>query len=51
MSDAACNQEYACGLEEGLDDVADPVIAQSKALVFEQPGVAALDRNRCDRGT
>ena len=38
-----CNQEYAGGLEQRLDDEAEPVIAQSEAPVLQHPGVAALD--------
>jgi len=41
---AACNHEYAGGLEQGLYDEAEPVVAQSEALVLEHPGIAALDR-------
>jgi hypothetical protein len=40
----ACNQKYACGLEQCLDDEAEPVIAQGKAPILEHPGIAALDR-------
>lgn len=29
---ALCNQEYAYSLEQGLDDKAEPVIAQGEAL-------------------
>src|SRR3954449_10098797 len=43
-SHASCNQEDACGLEQGLDDEAEPVIAQGEALVLQNPGVGALDR-------
>ena len=39
-----CNQECACGLEQRFDDVSEPVVAQAKALVLQQPGVGALDR-------
>src|SRR4051794_41616346 len=42
--DASCNQEDACGLEQGLDDEAEPVIAEGEALVLQDPGVGALDR-------
>lgn len=30
-----CNQEYAGGLEQRLDDEAEPVIAQREALVLQ----------------
>ena len=43
-SELACNQEYAGGLEQGLDDEAEPVVAQREAPVFEHPGIAALHR-------
>ena len=39
-----CNQEYACGLEQGLNDEATSVVAQRQSLVLQQPGVSALDR-------
>src|SRR4051795_11619078 len=42
--EAVCNQEYASGLEQRLDDEAEPVVAQSQAPVFQDPGVAAFDR-------
>src|SRR4051812_17680725 len=42
--DASCKQEDACGLEQGLDDEAEPVIAEGEALVLQHPGVGALDR-------
>jgi hypothetical protein len=42
--EAACNQEYAGGLEQRLDDEAEPVIAQREALVLQYPGIAAFDR-------
>ena len=43
-SEPACNQEYAGGLEQGLDDEAEPVVAQREAPVFEHPSIAALHR-------
>ena len=43
-SEPACNQEYAGGLEQGLDDEAEPVVAQRQALVLQHPGIAALHR-------
>src|SRR3954471_7345318 len=42
--EAVCNQEYAGGLEQRLDDEAEPVVAQSQAPVFQDPGIAAFDR-------
>src|SRR5690242_13361142 len=42
--EAVCNQEYASGLEQRLDDEAEPVVAQSQAPVFQDPGIAAFDR-------
>src|SRR3954451_21428820 len=42
--EAVRNQEYASGLEQRLDDEAEPVVAQSQAPVFQDPGVAAFDR-------
>src|SRR3954451_25361572 len=42
--EAVCNQEYAGGLEQRLDDEAEPVVAQSQAPVFPDPGIAAFDR-------
>src|SRR3954471_20801058 len=42
--EAFCNQEETGGLEQGLDDEAEPFVAQGEALVLQQPGVAALDR-------
>src|SRR6187401_1629747 len=41
--EAVCNQEYASGLEQRLDDEAEPVVAQSQAPVFQDPGIAAFD--------
>ena len=43
-SELACNQEYAGGLEQGLNDEAEPVVAQREAPVFEHPSIAALHR-------
>ena len=43
-SEPGCNQEYACGSEQGLNDEAEPVVAQAEAFIFQQPGVGALDR-------
>ncbi len=42
--EASCNQEYACGLEHGLDDEAEPVVAQGQALVLQHPSIAAFYR-------
>ena len=39
----SCHQEDAGGLKQGLDDEAEPVIAESQALVIEQPSVGILD--------
>src|SRR3954454_3041166 len=44
LYEAACNQEETGGLEQGLDDEAEPVVAQRQPLVLQQPGVAPLDR-------
>src|SRR3954465_14344067 len=44
LYEASCNQEETGGLEQGLDDEAEPFVAQGEALVLQQPGVAALDR-------
>src|SRR3954471_24191266 len=44
MGEAGCNQEYAGGLKQGLDNEAEPVIAQREASVLQDPGIAALDR-------
>ena len=38
-----CNQEYACGLEQGLDDEATSVVAQGQSLVLQKPGIGAFD--------
>jgi hypothetical protein len=43
-TEPACGQEYASGLEQRLDDEAEPIVAQGKASVIEHPGIAALDR-------
>src|SRR4051794_22957490 len=42
--EATCNQEETGGLEQGLDDEAEAVVAQRQALVLQEPGVAPLDR-------
>src|SRR4051794_22476288 len=42
--EAVCNQEYVGGLEQRLDDEAEPVVAQRQAPVFQDPGIAAFDR-------
>ena len=42
--EAVRNQEYASGLEQRLDDEAEPVVAQGEASVFQDPGIAAFDR-------
>jgi hypothetical protein len=41
---ASCNQKDACGLEQGLNDEAEAVVAQSETLVLQDPCIAALDR-------
>src|SRR3954465_8828771 len=41
--EASCNQEYACALQQRLDDEPKPIIAEGKALVLKHPGVAALN--------
>jgi hypothetical protein len=43
VCEVCCNQEYACGLQQGLDDEATPVITQAEPLVLEQPGDGALN--------
>jgi hypothetical protein len=40
----ACNQEYAGGLKQGLDNEAEPIIAQGEPSVLKYPGIAAFDR-------
>src|SRR3954469_6101683 len=40
--EAVCNQEYAGGVEQRLDDEAEPVVAQRQAPVFQDPGIAAF---------
>src|SRR4051794_4529998 len=42
--EASCNQEETGGLEQGLDDEPEPVVTERRALVLQEPGVAALDR-------
>src|SRR4051794_41450604 len=42
--EALCNQEETGGLEQGLDDEPEAVVAQGETFVLQQPGVAALDR-------
>src|SRR4051812_50080752 len=42
--EASRNQEETGGLEQGLDDEPEAVVAERQALVLQQPGVAALDR-------
>ena len=42
-SEAVCNQEDACALEQRLDDEPEPVIAQGEPLVLQHPRVAALN--------
>lgn len=32
--EAVCDQEYACGLEQRMDDGGEPVVAQREALVL-----------------
>src|SRR6478672_80394 len=41
--ETARNQEETGGLEQGLDDEAEPVVAERQTPVLQQPGVAALD--------
>src|SRR3954454_22644368 len=43
-SQPGCNQEYASGLQQGLNDEVAPIIAQAEALVLQQPTERALDR-------
>src|SRR3954463_3128042 len=43
-SEAFCNPEDACALQQRLDDEAKPVVAQGEPLVLEHPRVAALHR-------
>src|SRR3954451_24988255 len=40
---SGCNQEYASGLQQGLNDEAASVVAQAEALVLQQPTERALD--------
>jgi len=40
----SCSQEYACCLEQGLNDEATPIVAQGEALVLQQRGIAAFHR-------
>ena len=42
--EAACNQEYTGGLQQGLDNEAAAIVAQRQASVLKHPGIAALDR-------
>src|SRR4051794_18852202 len=42
--EASRNQEETGGLEQGLDNEPEPVVAQGETFVLQQPGVAALDR-------
>ena len=42
--EASCNQEYASGIQQGLNNKAEPVIAQREALVLQHPDIAAFDR-------
>src|SRR3954447_4524416 len=42
--EAACNQEYTGGLQQGLDNEAEAIVAQRQASVLKHPGIAALDR-------
>src|SRR5919205_1141859 len=39
-----CNQEYASGLQQRLNDETATVVAQAEALVLQQPTERALDR-------
>src|SRR3954462_7305133 len=41
--EASCNQEYACALQQRLDDEPKPIIAEGEALVLKHPSVAALN--------
>lgn len=41
---ASSSREYACRLEQSLNDEVEPVIAQGEALVLQSPGTAALHR-------
>ena len=42
--EAVCNQEYASGVEQRLDDEAERVVARRQAPVFQELGIAAFDR-------
>ena len=42
LSETSCNQEYACGLEQGLDDEAAAIVTERQSPVLQQPGVGAL---------
>src|SRR4051812_28369920 len=44
LSQPGCNQEYASGLQQGLNDEVAAVVAQAEALVLQQPTERALDR-------
>src|SRR3954453_16669291 len=41
--EASCNQEYACALQQRLDDEPKPIIAEGQALALKHPGVAGLE--------
>src|SRR3954467_2526793 len=41
---SGCNQEYASGLQQGLNDEVASVVARAEALVLQQPTEGALDR-------
>jgi len=43
LSQPGCNQKYASGPQQGLNDEATTVVAQAKALVLQQPTERALD--------
>lgn len=42
--EASCNQECTSGLEQRLDDEAEPIITQGETFVLQHPSVAALHR-------
>ena len=44
LRQASCNQEDASRLKQRLDNEATPIVSESEALIFQHPGIAALDR-------
>lgn len=43
-SELWCNHKYEFGLKHGVDNMAEAVVAQAEALVFQQPDDGALNR-------